>query len=89
MRYLGTHRGWWELATSCLRHAIKSGDINCIHDEIFPVLCALAEQDENEVIVDLLFADRMKKIYGDKWYKTYAEKMEKLYGKNWYRRIGI
>lgn len=88
MKYLGNQRGWRELATTCLRHAVKSGDTECINNKIFSVLCSLANQDEKDVIDDLIFADRMKKIYGIKWYKIYAEKMEKLYGKDWYRRIG-
>ena len=86
MKYLGKQGGWRELATACLKNAIKTSDINCIRNDIFSVICELAEQDENDVIVDLIFADRMKKIYGEKWYKTYAENMEKLYGKDWYRR---
>jgi hypothetical protein len=63
--------------------------LECIRNDIFSTLCGLAEQDENEVIVDLIFADRMKKKYGNKWYKVYAEKMNKLYGKEWYRRIKL
>lgn len=69
MRYLGNQRGWRELATACLRHAVKSGDVNCIYDNVFSVLCALADQDENEVIVELKYAERMKKLYGEKWYR--------------------
>lgn len=69
MRYLGNQRGWRELATTCLRHAVKSGDTKCINNEIFSILCGLADQDENEVIVELKYAERMKKLYGDKWYR--------------------
>ena len=89
MKYLGKHGGWCALATACLKNAIKTSDLDCIYDDTFSPICQLAGQNENEVIVDLIFADRMKKIYGNKWYKTYAEKMKKLYGKDWYRRIGI
>lgn len=69
MRYLGNQRGWRELATTCLRHAVKSGDIECINNKIFSILCSLADQDENEVIVELKYAEHMKELYGDKWYR--------------------
>lgn len=69
MRYLGNHGGWCELATACLRHAVKSGDTDCIYGELFSVLCGLANKDENEVIVEIKYAERMKELYGDKWYR--------------------
>lgn len=89
MKYLGKQGGWCALATACLKNAIKTSDLDCSRNDIFPTICGLAGQNENEVIVDLIFAVRMKEIYGVKWYKTYAEKMKKLYGKDWYRRIGL
>lgn len=89
MKYLGKQGGWRKLATACLINAIKTSDLDCVRDDIFPSICEMAGQEENEVIVDLIFADRMKSIYGNKWYKAYAEKMKKLYGKDWYRRIEL
>lgn len=89
MKYLGKQGGWRTLATACLKNAIKTSDLDCVRNDIFSTICELAEQDENEVIVDLIFADRMKRKYGNKWYKVYAEKMNKLYGKEWYRRIKL
>ena len=69
MRYLGSKGGWRELATACLRNAIKQGDFECIHYDVFSVLCGLAGQDENDVIVELRYAKDMKGLYGDKWYR--------------------
>ena len=85
MKYLGKNGGWRELATACFRNAIKAADVGCIHDNVFSVLCGLAGQEESEVIEQLKFAERMKELYGDKWYK----KLKELYGKDWYRRIGL
>ena len=69
MRYFGHNKGWRELATACLRNAVKTSDIDCIRYDIFSVLCGLAEKDENDVIVELRHANDMKKLYGDKWYR--------------------
>lgn len=69
MRYLGSHGGWRELATACLRYAVKTADVDCIYNDVFSQICSLADQDENEVIIELKFAERMKKLYGDKWYR--------------------
>lgn len=85
MKYLGSNGGWRELATACLKHAIKAGDTICIHSECFSLLCGLAGQEEKEVIAQLEFAERMKEKYGDKWYNT----LKKLYGNDWYRRIKL
>ena len=69
MRYLGRNGGWRALATACLKNAIKTSDVGCIHDNVFSVLCGLAEQDENDVIVELRYAEEQKELYGDKWYR--------------------
>ena len=85
MRYLGSKGGWRELATACLRNAIKAADVGCVHDNVFSIVCGLAGQEESEVITQLKFAESMKLKYGDKWYNVLKE----LYGKDWYRRIGL
>lgn len=69
MRYLGKNGGWQALATACLKNAIKTSDIGCVHDNVFSVLCGLAGQDEDDVIVELRYAEEQKKLYGDKWYR--------------------
>ena len=69
MRYLGRNGGWRALATACLNNAVKTSDVGCIHDNVFSVLCGLADKDENDVIVELRYAEEQKKLYGDKWYR--------------------
>lgn len=69
MRYLGPNGGWHELATACLKNAIKTADVECVHHKVFSMLCGLAGQDENDVIVELKYAEEQKKLYGDKWYR--------------------
>lgn len=69
MRYLGRNGGWRALATACLKNAIKTSDVGCVHDNVFSVICGLAEQDENDIIVELRYAEEQKKLYGDKWYR--------------------
>ena len=69
MRYLGSKGGWQSLATACLKNAVKTADVGCIHDNVFSILCGLAEQDENDVIGELKFAEEQKKLYGEKWYR--------------------
>ena len=69
MRYLGKNGGWQALATACLKNAIKTSDIGCVHDNVFSVLCGLAGQDEDDVVVELRYAEEQKKLYGDKWYR--------------------
>lgn len=69
MKYLGKNGGWQALATACLKNAIKTSDIGCVHSNVFSVLCGLADQDENDVVVELRYAEEQKKLYGDKWYR--------------------
>lgn len=69
MKYLGSKGGWRELATACLRNAIKTGDVSCIYNDAFPTICALAGLDENEVIVELKYAEHMTERYGERWYR--------------------
>jgi len=69
MKYLGPKGGWHELAIACLKNAIKTSDIGCIHYDVFSVICGLAEKDENDVIVELRYAEEQKKLYGEKWYR--------------------
>lgn len=69
MRHLGINGGWRALARSCLRNAYKTSDVGCIHNEVFSIICGLADEDENEVIVELKYAEKMQRLYGDKWYR--------------------
>ena len=69
MRYFEINNAWRALATACLKDAVKTADIDCSENYIFSTLCGLALKDEDDVIGELKFADRMKKLYGPKWYK--------------------
>lgn len=70
MKHLGIKGGWQSLATACLRNAIKTGDTSWVlNEEVFSTICALADVDENEIIIELKYAEHMKNKYGDKWYK--------------------
>lgn len=60
MKYLGINRCWKSLAKSCLKYAIKEGDFDCVYEPEFSLLCALANLDENEVIVEIRRAADLK-----------------------------
>lgn len=69
MKYLGSQGGWHELAIACLRNAVKTSDVGFIYNDVFSLICALADKDECEVIEMLRYAEHMKERYGDKWYR--------------------
>lgn len=69
MKHLGIKGGWKKLATACLCHAVKDGDFICIQQPVFSLLCDMAEQEENEVIVEIRHSADMIKLYGKSWYK--------------------
>lgn len=83
MKHLGIKGGWRKLATACLNNAIKTSDYNCVYNPIFPLICELAGYEENEVIVELIYAVHMKELYGEKWYKGIEN------GENYSARNGV
>ena len=55
MKYLGPHGCWKYIAYSCLKHAIKEGDIEFAvnNPKLFYALCDILDTDELEVLVAL------------------------------------
>lgn len=77
MKHLGIKGGWHSLATACLQNAIKTSDVSSIYNDVFPIICSLAGLEENEVIVELKWAERMKEKNGEKWYKDVLKEVMK------------
>lgn len=57
------------MTLECLKHAVKEGDFDSVYEPEFSLFCALAELEENEVIVEIRHGADMKEKYGRSWYK--------------------
>ncbi len=69
MKYLGFNGAWKKLAIECLKHAVKEGDFDSVFEPEFPLLCDLADVEENEVIVNIRHSADMISLYGRHWYR--------------------
>lgn len=76
MRYCEINNAWRALAFACLKDAVKTADVDCINNYIFQTLCGLAQKDEDDVVCDIKFAEKMKNLYGAKWYRKFMYKKQ-------------
>lgn len=55
MRYVNTNGAYRLVAASCLKHALKEGDVDfAVHNQkLFSALCDILDIDELEVLVAL------------------------------------